>query len=1426
MVCGSDFDQKTLSLLYVDPDDLSTQAGTSSDASSRASGSGRLRGVPVVRVFTSKPVLKASSLDRNAVEEFRSMLENHGINTAMWGRNRSKSLEQLFWEVFYHRGCILTGIGTLMLKRVTRILKLRVLAEVDGAEHLLVSRLQFLHDGQQIQRHQVPVCRLCWKMPDDNSLVQNFVDKDSRLIAEECSNVEHWKSRCISALEEILGVSSARESLEEDASAYSYVTQDNLLSDGYPGLRTLYCVHQVTFKVIEPHHPKVACIGLPHGQESAWRSSVPGHHLAAVLAFRRRRQDFATADEAFDLERFHSKDQIPIGSQLNVWSWTANQEVVQAGGRSAPRGLSLEPDGTESKAMRRLENELMLEKRVPVPMSQSLTAAKENVMGARSTLHPKEVQGKKGAPNPHLRRILQAKRTDWKTVRSVRLFSTDRRRLFEDGVAMHDPQDLTAFPELFLYLRDGVIDAGSGRTTDDEYQRTVCAFFAIYWLMRLDIDGRQGFSFGMDDDWNPLQDSMVKDGQVSMPKSTASVELQQRLYKLDRRLAFFNNAQWGFFRRLMIDADLLEMSNNGRGQYKVKETRMVSLLALTAIHDIMKMDALLPTVQPEHDGYSAGDVIGDHDHALCYLMDHYPDLLPSFKELDLAERQSVQFTQCNLCFNHGWLVQAEAPPGAIFTKFREAINRDRKLHAGEKDVALYFVHWLTDLAGAEPTPLGGCEKFVIKFPLHVLNSFLQSFKFIEGITSQSETEVMEKYLKYRWSDHVPSLGQPPVGPHSIAAMRLLCMAQANGRAVCGNGPHRMCRSTLFGRLGATRRVLSCCPGCHEPHEVGPAFLVYGPAFLQAQCSDAPVLRLRILTEIYRCARELWPEATSLMATSVHVRIDTIKGLRVQEIRDVLAKGELWLITKHNESEAYVGRASHKKLNKFPPTKVASDRDESGCSFSLMPLDVPPPRGPLFIFGDPFLRRFVTIYDKSGPSVGFAVSKQNALDEFEAAKIIVTSGGAEEFQRRKPLDCWSRREYMCWRGLGRSHFSLLQYRDFPIKALFALLKPLETHVGLSPMSVGLSAGYMTEEEGAAEEPKAETSKSFSDSDWLKKIKTHTFAESPSSLSGDAVKADVGEEKNTPKERSETSVNEWAQKMKALLDGDFVQRSSSAGSRPRLSISCSLRSAQRTSCLELSGVREVPKARSLFPSSCTRCKRLEKQRKGCMECISMQEIAWDGAIPAFVGGAVVSFVVAGAAAWYLVPWRRKDAASSQDSVQDQHSDSAQLTEKEDSPSSGEPLSLRSAAHPQVGGAKAVDLSAGVQDVQALQAKVGSNLQEQERALEELEALQAKVGSNLQGQERALEELEALQAKVGSNLQEQERALQELEAGLQADLHRAQIRDAWLCGSPFPQQVARTQFEVGGDSEVFFPPDCLGRKELFSQRAVDICRENFAD
>ena len=41
-----------------------------------------------------------------------------------------------------------------------------------------------------------------------------------------------------------------------------------------------------------------------------------------------------------------------------------------------------------------------------------------------------------------------------------------------------------------------------------------------------------------------------------------------------------------------------------------------------------------PLGQAEHapyHGYMVGDTIGDHDHALSYIMDYYPDMLPSFK---------------------------------------------------------------------------------------------------------------------------------------------------------------------------------------------------------------------------------------------------------------------------------------------------------------------------------------------------------------------------------------------------------------------------------------------------------------------------------------------------------------------------------------------------------------------------------------------------------------------------------------------------------------------------------------------------------------------------------------------------------------------------------------------------------------------------
>merc|ERR1712032_105346 len=76
----------------------------------------------------------------------------------------------------------------------------------------------------------------------------------------------------------------------------------------------------------------------------------------------------------------------------------------------------------------------------------------------------------------------------------------------------------------------------------------------------------------------------------------------------------------------------------------------------------------------------------------------------------------------------GWLVQAEAPPGALFQTFR-AVAASGK--AKDADIAFYFVHWFVDLAGAEGSPLAGCEKFVLKFPQRVLGQFLESFGVVQ-----------------------------------------------------------------------------------------------------------------------------------------------------------------------------------------------------------------------------------------------------------------------------------------------------------------------------------------------------------------------------------------------------------------------------------------------------------------------------------------------------------------------------------------------------------------------------------------------------------------------------------------------------------------------------------------------------------------------
>ena len=110
------------------------------------------------------------------------------------------------------------------------------------------------------------------------------------------------------------------------------------------------------------------------------------------------------------------------------------------------------------------------------------------------------------------------------------------------------------------------------------------------------------------------------------------------------------------------------MGDAATGSRHVNTERMVAMLALTAVHDIMKLEQLCPTVLPEHEpyhGYGAGSIISDHDLALGYVLEHDPSALPCVHQLPAEQVVAVRFTQGEMHYNHGWLVQVPHTCAAI-----------------------------------------------------------------------------------------------------------------------------------------------------------------------------------------------------------------------------------------------------------------------------------------------------------------------------------------------------------------------------------------------------------------------------------------------------------------------------------------------------------------------------------------------------------------------------------------------------------------------------------------------------------------------------------------------------------------------------------------------------------------------------------------
>lgn len=76
---------------------------------------------------------------------------------------------------------------------------------------------------------------------------------------------------------------------------------------------------------------------------------------------------------------------------------------------------------------------------------------------------------------------------------------------------------------------------------------------------------------------------------------------------------------------------------------------------------------------------------------------------------------------------------------------------------------------------------------------------------------------------------------------------------------------------------------------------------------------------------------------------------------------------------------------------------------SSCSLKIVPLDVPPPRGPVYIFGDPLLVKYYSVYDYDNMRVGFAWAKHGVKPQGKSADVSfmrMNEGGHKKLRGKK------------------------------------------------------------------------------------------------------------------------------------------------------------------------------------------------------------------------------------------------------------------------------------------------------------------------------------------------------------------------------------------------------------------------------------------
>ena len=191
---------------------------------------------------------------------------------------------------------------------------------------------------------------------------------------------------------------------------------------------------------------------------------------------------------------------------------------------------------------------------------------------------------------------------------------------------------------------------------------------------------------------------------------------------------------------------------------------------------------------------------------------------------------------------------------------------------------------------------------MLKFPHHVLNTFMWSIPFLQNLAGDSEAVVNENYLLARLQQELEK-EEPAKTLDGIAKLclaRLVIMSQCPAPAIvvqAFESLDEVDQQAVAKEMTRTGVKDVPYPSCGTTG--GPAFLVYyGPALLQRNRNSNVLMStaMRLLCMVYLNARSLWPLDPDQEGQTVKVEIGQLKTTAVDEIIEGLhglAWGEAW-----------------------------------------------------------------------------------------------------------------------------------------------------------------------------------------------------------------------------------------------------------------------------------------------------------------------------------------------------------------------------------------------------------------------------------------------------------------------------------------------------------------------------------------------------